>query len=121
MVKFNENKINIDGKDIIFFTEIDDIIDLGDKIIVKVFSTSEFVDYQVKDNIFAINRKGEMLWQIETPYVNALNKLVPQVYLGVKYLNNKLIVGNGGIKSEIDINTGKILSTWQSDGRVTPL
>ena len=121
MVKFKDNRMSIDGKEVIFFTEIDDILDLGEKIIVKVFSTSPFVDYQVKDNIFAIDRNGKIIWQIESLFIPALQKNIPQIYLGIKYCNSKLIVGNGGVDSQVDPNSGKILSTWQSEGRVTPL
>jgi hypothetical protein len=120
MVKFNENKINIDGKDIIFFTEIDDIIDLGDKIIVKVFSTSEFVDYQVKDNIFAINRNGEILWQIETVYQPWLNKRIPQIYYNINYKDDKLTAQNGGSLFFVDVSNGKIIDRIDDYGREKP-
>ena len=117
MVKFKDNRMSIDGKEVIFFTEIDDILDLGEKIIVKVFSTSPFVDYQVKDNIFAINRSGEILWQVKTPYLYWLDKSIPQIYFNIKYIDNKLLAQNGGSVYDININTGEILDRWDDPSR----
>jgi hypothetical protein len=120
MVEFYKNILVIDGAKVDFFTEIDQIIDLNEKIIVKVYSTSEYADYQVKDNIFAINRKGEILWQVETPFQHWLNKKVPQIYYNINYQNDKLTAQNGGSLFFIDTENGKIVDRIDDYGREKP-
>jgi hypothetical protein len=119
MVELKDYILFIDGDKINFFALISDFVVLQDKLIVCTSSKSNS-GKDVKDNIFAVNRNGEILWQIETVYQPWLNKRIPQIYYNINYKDDKLTAQNGGSLFFVDVSNGKIIDRIDDYGREKP-
>jgi hypothetical protein len=119
MVELKDYLLYLNGKKVEFFALISDAVEIDNRIIVCT-SSRDNNGKEVKDNIFAINRKGEILWQVETPFQHWLNKKVPQIYYNINYQNDKLTAQNGGSLFFIDTENGKIVDRIDDYGREKP-
>jgi hypothetical protein len=118
MVELKDYLLYLNGKKVEFFALISDAVEIDNRIIVCT-SSRDNNGKEFKDNIFAINRKGEILWQVETPYLFWLDKRVPQIYTSVRFIKSQLRGQNNAIFL-IDKETGKILDRWDNPGRDKP-
>lgn len=105
--KFNKNILIINGKEVTFQYEIDNIKKIQGLYIVLLDIPSNI---QAINNVYAVNDSGKIIWQIENfEDVYPIKNDVP--YVGTRILdNNQIIVTNfNGVTFTVNTVDGRII------------
>lgn len=106
----DSNTIEINGKHHKFSQEIREVLQLPDRIIIRLLVDDfEEGDPNVGRNVLAFNESGEELWRIEASgYFVERDPNVPEAYFGVDMTVGHLRVHGADFVYDLDPDTGAV-------------
>ena len=110
--QLDERTLLISGKEVKFGQSVKEILDLGDRLVVRLYVDDfEVGDMMVGRNIVAYDEDGNELWRVED---HGLRRPaapdVPDAFFDIHVdEKGRLWGGTPGVELMIDLETGKIL------------
>ena len=108
-VEYNKNKLNVSGKIIEFKSEISELKENDNYLFVRVSVTPSLeLNDNILSNIYAINKLGEIQWQIKNnaPKGNAEYICAPLVGMDIKKDGSLFVTDFMGRKFEVNQKNG---------------
>ena len=110
--KVDEKTLLIGGKEVKFGQSVKEILDLGDRLVVRLYVDDfEVGDMMVGRNIVAFDEDGNELWRVEDHGLRRPGAPdVPDAFFDIHVdEDGRLWGGTPGIYLGIDLGTGKII------------
>ena len=110
--KLDEKTLLIGGKEVKFGQSVKEILDLGDRLVVRLYVDDfEVGDMMVGRNILAYDEDGNELWRVEDHGLRRESeRRAPDAFFDIHVDDDgRLWGGTPGIYLGIDLETGKII------------